>query len=49
MLRAMAPFIYLFGLAPLVSVGVNYLGEARRRIPVAIAALLVNFGVSIGS
>jgi lipopolysaccharide exporter len=46
-LRAMGPFIYLFGLAPLVSVGVNYLGEARRRIPVAIAALLVNFGVSI--
>ena len=46
-LRAMAPFIYLFGLAPLVSVGVNYLGEARRRIPVAIAALLANFGVSI--
>jgi O-antigen/teichoic acid export membrane protein len=46
-LRAMAPFVYLFGLAPLVSVGVNYLGEARRRIPVAIAALVVNFGVSI--
>ncbi len=45
-LRAMAPFIYLFGLAPLVSVGVNYLGEARRRIPVAIAALIVNFAVS---
>ncbi len=45
-LRAMAPFVYLFGLAPLVSVGVNYLGEARRRIPVAIAALVVNFVVS---
>ena len=40
-------YIYLFGLAPLVSVGVNYLGEARRRIPVAIAALVVNFVVSI--
>jgi O-antigen/teichoic acid export membrane protein len=46
-LRALAPLIYLFGLAPLVSVGVNYLGEARRRIPVAIAALVVNFVVSI--
>ena len=46
-LRALGPFVYLFGLAPLVSVGVNYLGEARRRIPVAIAALLVNFVVSI--
>ena len=47
MLRALAPLIYLFGLAPLVSVGVNYLGEARRRIPIAIAALVVNFVVSI--
>ena len=28
MLRALAPFIFLFGLAPLVSVAVNYLGEA---------------------
>jgi len=46
-LRALAPLIYLFGLAPLVSVGVNYLGEARRRIPVAVAALVVNFVVSI--
>ncbi len=46
-LRALGPYIYLFGLAPLVSVGVNYLGEARRRIPIAIAALLVNFVVSI--
>jgi O-antigen/teichoic acid export membrane protein len=46
-LRALAPLIYLFGLAPLVSVGVNYLGEARRRIPIAVAALVVNFVVSI--
>jgi O-antigen/teichoic acid export membrane protein len=46
-MRALGPYIYLFGLAPLVSVGVNYLGEARRRIPIAIAALLVNFVVSI--
>ena len=46
-MRALGPYVYLFGLAPLVSVGVNYLGEARRRIPIAIAALTVNFGVSI--
>jgi O-antigen/teichoic acid export membrane protein len=46
-LRALGPLIYLFGLAPLVSVGVNYLGEARRRIPIAVAALIVNFVVSI--
>ena len=30
-----------------MTVGVNYLGEARRRIPVAILTLVVNFVVSI--
>ena len=39
-------FTFLFGIAPIVSVAVNYLGEARRRIPIAIAALIVNFVVS---
>jgi O-antigen/teichoic acid export membrane protein len=46
-MRALAPLTFLFGIAPIVSVGVNYLGEARRRIPIAIASLVVNFGVSI--
>ena len=32
-MRALAPLIYLFGLAPLVSVGVNYLGEAGAGSP----------------
>lgn len=41
-LRAFAPFIFLSGLAPLVSLGVNYLGEARRRVPIAIAIVLLN-------
>jgi O-antigen/teichoic acid export membrane protein len=46
-MRALAPLTFLFGIAPIVSVGVNYLGEARRRIPIAIAALVANFVVSI--
>jgi O-antigen/teichoic acid export membrane protein len=46
-MRALAPLTFLFGIAPLVSVGVNYLGEARRRIPIAVVALAVNFAVSI--
>jgi O-antigen/teichoic acid export membrane protein len=46
-MRALAPLTFLFGIAPIVSVGVNYLGEARRRIPIAIVALVVNFVVSI--
>jgi O-antigen/teichoic acid export membrane protein len=40
-LRALAPFTFLTGFAPLVSLSVNYLGEARRRIPVAIALLVI--------
>jgi O-antigen/teichoic acid export membrane protein len=46
-MRALAPLTFLFGIAPIVSVGVNYLGEARRRIPIAIGALVANFAVSI--
>jgi O-antigen/teichoic acid export membrane protein len=46
-MRALAPLTFLFGIAPIVSVGVNYLGEARRRIPIALFALAANFVVSI--
>lgn len=42
-LRAFAPFVFLSGLAPLVSLGVNYLGEARRRIPIALAIVALHF------
>lgn len=41
-LRALAPFVFLHGVGPLVAVSVNYLGEARRRIPIAIGCLLLN-------
>lgn len=46
-LRWLAPFIFLSGLAPLVSLGANYLGLARRRMPIAIAAVLVNIAVDL--
>jgi O-antigen/teichoic acid export membrane protein len=46
-LRALAPFILLAGPAMLVSVGVNYLGEARRRIPLALAMLIANVAVNV--
>jgi O-antigen/teichoic acid export membrane protein len=41
-LRALAPFVFLQGLGPLVSTSVNYLGEARRRIPIVLGSVLLN-------
>jgi O-antigen/teichoic acid export membrane protein len=41
-LRAMCPFLFIQGLAVVLSLSVNYLGEARRRVPVAVAALVTN-------
>jgi O-antigen/teichoic acid export membrane protein len=46
-LRAMTPFIFLSGAGPLLAVSVNYLGEARRRVPVAIAAVVVNVAIDL--
>jgi len=46
-LRFMAPFIFLQGIAPLVSLSLNFLGEARRRVPVAVAAVVVNAVVDL--
>lgn len=41
-LRALAPYVYLAGIAQVVTLAVNYLGEARRRIPLAVGMLLLN-------
>lgn len=41
-LRALSPTVLLAGLAPILAGAANYLGEARRRVPLAIAALAVN-------
>lgn len=46
-LRALAPFAFLQGIAPLVSLAVNYLGEARRRVPIAIATVVINLGIDL--
>ena len=46
-LRALAPFVLLSGPAILVSVGVNYLGEARRRLPLVVAMLSANIGIDV--
>jgi O-antigen/teichoic acid export membrane protein len=46
-LRAIAPYAFLLGLAPLVSTGLDYLGEARRRIPVVVGALVLNLVIDV--
>lgn len=45
--RALAGFTLLMGPAVLLSLAANFLGEARRRLPAMIVALLVNAAVDI--
>jgi O-antigen/teichoic acid export membrane protein len=46
-LRGLAPFVILSGLAPLLSTAVDYVGGARRRIPIAAVTLAVNVGLNL--
>ena len=46
-LQGLAPYIFLSGFAPLVTLGVNYLGAARRRVPIAIGAVVANLLVDV--
>ena len=43
-LMALSPYLLFSGLAPVVTIGINYLGEARRRIPVALLSLVLWVG-----
>ncbi len=46
-LRALSPYIFLSGFGALVSVSANYLGEARRRVPVAMVTVVINLVVDM--
>lgn len=46
-LRALAPFVFLSGFGSVVSIGANFLGEAPKRVPVAIVTMLINAGVDL--
>lgn len=46
-LRALAPFAVLSAISPLLAGAATYLGAARRRIPIAIAALLINAAIDL--
>jgi O-antigen/teichoic acid export membrane protein len=41
-LRALAPLIFMQGFGPLVTIAVNYLGEARRRVPIILGCVVLN-------
>jgi PST family polysaccharide transporter len=46
-LRLLAPFVFLVGISPLISTGVNYLGRAGSRFPIVIGALLINAAIDV--
>jgi O-antigen/teichoic acid export membrane protein len=46
-LRALSPYVFLTGLSPVLVTPLNYMGEARRRIPISIGALLVNAAIDL--
>jgi O-antigen/teichoic acid export membrane protein len=46
-LRALAPFALLAAVSPLLAGAANYLGAAARRVPIAIAAVVVNTAIDL--
>jgi O-antigen/teichoic acid export membrane protein len=46
-LRALAPFALLAAISPLLAGAANYLGAAARRVPIAIAAVVVNAAIDL--
>lgn len=46
-LRTLAPFVFLSGLAPLVSNTVNYVGRARRRVPIVLVSTMLSVGACL--
>jgi PST family polysaccharide transporter len=45
-LQALGPYIFVSGLANVLAVGLNYLGEARRRLPVSIVEVILTVGLT---
>jgi O-antigen/teichoic acid export membrane protein len=46
-LRALSPYVFLAGLAPLLAFSANYLGLAGGRLPIALGALAINVVVDL--
>jgi len=46
-LRALTPFAFLIGFGNMLSLTANYIGQARRRVPIAIVTVIVNAVVDV--
>jgi O-antigen/teichoic acid export membrane protein len=46
-LRAFAPYVFLAAVGALLSPAANYLGRARQRLPIALAAVAINLVVDV--
>jgi O-antigen/teichoic acid export membrane protein len=46
-IRALTPYVMLASVTALLSAPLNYAGEGRRRIPITIAAVLLNIGIDV--
>jgi O-antigen/teichoic acid export membrane protein len=46
-LRVVSVYIFLRGLGPLITTSVNYLGRAARRIPIVLAAFVINVALDL--
>ena len=46
-LRGLSPFVLVSGVAPLLAIAANYLGEARRRVPIAFAMLVLDLALAV--
>jgi len=46
-LRGLTPYVFLLGVGPLITMSVNYLGRAGRRIPIVFGALAINVAIDV--
>jgi O-antigen/teichoic acid export membrane protein len=46
-IRALTPYVMLASVTVLLSAPLNYAGEGRRRIPITIAAVVLNAGIDV--
>ena len=46
-LQIWAPYIFVAGIANVLAVGLNYLGEARRRLPVSVLEVGLTLGLTV--